>query len=321
VIQRSVHTAETGDGWQLGLRRVLDDCRHNRDYRPLAIIPGYCMNTFILGFHPAGRPIEEYLAEAGFEVWSVSLRAQDGSVSLGGSTDYGMYDVSFTDLSTALDYILANTRGQNGRVDAIGCSLGGSTVFAHVALVPDHRVGSIVALGAPLRWVAIHPLLELAFSSPFVARHLRLRGTRNLARVLLPALKHVPQLLGGYIHPNHIDMDRAEEIVRVIEDPNPVLNEDISHWIRNKDLILDGVNVTEGMRSFANPLLVLTGNADGIVPRATARFVLDWVASQDTQFIEVGDRELKFAHADLFISRHAHDLVFAPIANWLAGCY
>jgi alpha-beta hydrolase superfamily lysophospholipase len=321
MIQRSLHPTETEDGWQLGLRRIVDDDRHNRDYRPVAIIPGYGMNTFILGFHPAGRPLEDYLAEAGFEIWSVSLRAQDGSKSLGGSADYGMYDVSVTDLGAAMDYIVANTKGQQGRVDMIGCSLGGSMVFAHVALVPDHRIGSVAALGAPLRWVAIHPLLKLAFSSPFVARNLRLSGTRKLVGIVLPALKHAPWLLGMYIHPNHIDMDRAGEIVQVIEDPNPVLNCEIAHWIANRDLILEGVNITEGMRPFANPLLVLAGNADGIVPRATAKFVMDWVASQDTQFIEVGDRERKFAHADLYISRHSHDMVFAPIAEWFAGRY
>jgi alpha-beta hydrolase superfamily lysophospholipase len=321
MIRRSTHHAETADGWRLGLRRVVDDRRHNRDTRPVAIIPGYGMNTFILGFHPAGRPLEDYLAEAGFEVWSVSLRAQDGSESLGGNTDYGMIDVSVTDMSAALDAIIAGTKGQSDRVDVIGCSLGGSIVFAHFALVPGARLGSVIALGAPLRWVAIHPLLELAFWSPLVARHLRLKGTRKLASAVLPALRHVPWLLTAYIHPDHIAMDRADEIVKVIEDPNPVLNEEIAYWIKNKDLVLDGVNVTEGMRCFANPLLVLTGNADGIVPRATARFPLAWVASEETEYIEVGDEKRKFAHADLYISRHSHELVFAPIASWLADRY
>jgi pimeloyl-ACP methyl ester carboxylesterase len=321
VIRRSIHHVETADGWRLGLRRIVDDRRHNRDTRPVALIPGYGMNTYILGFHPTGQSLEDYLAGAGFEVWSVCLRAQDGSESLGGDSDYGMIDVSVTDLGAALEAIIARTKGRSDRVDVIGCSLGGSIVFAHFALVPEARLGSVIALGAPLRWVTIHPLLELAFWSPRLARYLRLRGTRKLAGAVLPVLRHVPWLLTAYIHPDHIAMDRADEIVKVVEDPNPVLNEEIAHWIKNKDLVLDGVNVTEGMRSFANPLLVLTGNADGIVPRDTARFPLDWVASEETHYIEVGDEKRRFAHADLYISRHSHELVFAPIAGWLADRY
>ena len=37
------------------------------------------MNSFLFGFHPRGTSMELCLAEAGFEVWSLNLRAQGGS--------------------------------------------------------------------------------------------------------------------------------------------------------------------------------------------------------------------------------------------------
>jgi len=321
MIHRNEYHADNGDGWRIGLRQVVDDEHHNPAFRPVAIVPGYGMNTFLFGYHPAGRPLEEYLAEAGFEVWSIAFRANDGAFCDGGSRDYCMRDVAVTDLNVAFALIERETCCRARGIDAIGCSLGGTMLYAHLALVPDSPVHAMVALGAPLRWVEINPLVKAAFSSPWLARRVKLRGVRKLAGVLLPALEYVPFALAIYIHPNIVDMSAARTMVQSVEDPNPVLNEELVRWIRARDLIIDGVNVTEAVRDRTNPLLVLTGNADGIVPLATARFPLDWMAAERKDLVVVGDDDKRYAHADLYVSRYSHDLVFAPLAEWLRAGY
>ncbi len=322
MIHKTTHHADNGAGWRLGLRRVVDPERLDPARRPLAIIPGYGMNTFVIGYHPSGPSMEEFLASAGFEVWVVSLRAMDGAEQLsGGRRDYTMKDAAVTDLGAVVRHITAHTACAAAEVDLVGCSLGGTMAYAHLALVPGSPVGAGVALGAPLRWVKVNPLLKLVFSSTWLARNLKLRDVRRLAGFVLPVLRRFPFLLSIYIHPALVDMDHSDQLVRSVEDPNPTLNEEIVRWIKRGDLLIDGVNVTEALRGMRNPLLVLTGNSDGIVPTDTARFPLQWVASARKDFIEVGDRSRHYAHADLYISHYSQELVFAPLARWLASNY
>jgi pimeloyl-ACP methyl ester carboxylesterase len=320
MVERSLIHADNGAGWLLGLRRTVDPQSRDPELRPVALIPGYGMNTFILGYHPTGHSMEEHLAASGFEVWAAALRGMDGSVSTGGSRDHGIRDVAITDLPAVVATILSRTGQRADRVDFVGCSLGGTFIFAHLALVPDHRVGSVVAMGAPLRWVETDPLLRFVFSSRWLARNLRLRGTRYIARVALPLLKRFPSLLSIYLHPELADLEESGELTKVVEDPNPVLNEEIAAWLQQGDLLVDGVNITERLREVTTPLLVLTGNADGIVPLSTARFVHEWISAPQSDFVVVGDEQKRYAHADLYLSRDAQALVFSPIAAWLAGC-
>jgi pimeloyl-ACP methyl ester carboxylesterase len=319
MITREHHFVDTPDGWRLKLRQCVDPDARIPARRPLVIIPGYGMNSFIIGYHPSGRSMEEYLAGAGFDVWAANMRAQEGCVALGGRRDHGMKEVSVTDISAILAHVCAHTGHE--WADVVGCSLGGTMVFAHLALVPDHRIASVIALGAPLRWVEVHPLLRGAFSSPWLARRLRLRHTRGLAFGALTLLKYLPFMLRIYVHPEISDISQAKVLINSVEDPNPVMNEEIVRWVINRDLIIDGINVTDALRDVTNPLLLLTGNADGIVPRATALFPLDWVASTRKDFVEVGDERHRYAHADLYISRYSRERVFSVMAEWLAGCY
>ena len=62
---------------------------------------------------------------------------------------------------------------------------------------------------------------------------------------------------------------------------------------------------------------VIFSNADGIVDRGSAVSAFDKVGSRVKEIIELGTDDLKFAHADVYISRHSHRMLFAPVADWL----
>ncbi len=328
MLRRTTHLVDNGDGWLLGLRQVVDDEQLDRRRRPVALIPGYGMNTHILGYHPTGRSMEAYLASCGLEVWAVSLRAMETSVRTGSGSDAlaggsGFKARGLVDLGAALEHIVEHSQSEQRRVDLVGCSLGGTLLFVHLALATAaqrDRLGALVALGAPLRWVEINRLLGALFSSPWLARNLRLKYSRQLCRPVLPLLRRFPSLLRIYLHPELVDLAGAEdELVKVVEDPDPRLNEEIAHWLARRDLVIDGVNITEAVREIDRPLLVMTGNDDGIVPEANARFVYDWVDAPAKDYHLVGDAQRKYAHADLYVSRYSEELVFAPIAGWLGG--
>ena len=143
-----------------------------------------------------------------------------------------------------VDSALERTRTSADRADMIGCSLGGTIMFIHAVLERRNRLGALVAMGTPVRWVSIHPLLRAAFSSPALVGAIRLRGTRQLAEVLLPQLvRFTPWLLSIYMNPEITDVSAAREMVKTVEDPNRAINRQIADWIVE---VVDGLAARHG---------------------------------------------------------------------------
>lgn len=312
------HTARTPDGWLLELR-VARAPAHFAGGLPLVIVPGYGMNSFIFSFHPKGTSMERSLCEAGFEVWSLNLRRQGGSRKVRSDAgEASLRAYAETDLCAALDAVLEHTATRADKVQLIGASLGGSLAYAHLALVPEHRVAGVVAIGAPLRWEALHPALALAFRSPRLVGMLRFSGTRRLARTVLPLAARIPHALDIYMNASHVDLSRAREMTQTVEDPIPRVNRDIAKWIGERDMILAGTNITEALRGCTLPLLCVLSNRDGIVPTPAALSAAEIWADPAVQVLRIGDDDNWFSHADLFVADEAPGLVFSPIASWLA---
>lgn len=313
------HLAPNHDGWLLSLKRTIAPNHLRTDWRPLVIVPGYGMNAFIFGYHPRGRSMEAFLAEAGFEVWSVNLRRQGDSQRVGGSRRLGLRELGLVDLGAAIDHILAHTSTGRRRVDLLGCSLGATLAFIQAALPPAPRVGAVVGMGGALRLSDMHPLLRLAFASPALVGLIPFRGTRRLAERALPLLRHAPWLLSVYLHPEICDLSKASELARTVEDPCRHLNRELARWITGGDVVIDGRNLTEEWgRRVRAPLLSVVANGDGIVPRRAALSAHEHGRMEVRDVLEVGTDAVPIAHADLFISDHAEAWFFEPMAAWLA---
>ena len=314
--------ARTADGWQLHLRRTVCPGRLDAEQPPLLIVPGYGMNSFIFSFHPRGTSMERTLAEAGFEVWSMNLRGQgDSRPGPDAPRDPSLLHYATVDVPTAVDHVLAHTRGATANgITLVGCSLGGSVVYSDLALrANSHRAGRIVAMGAPLRWTRIHPLMRALFSSPRLASAVRLSRTRDMVRGMMPLFLRMPALLSIYMNPATIDTGQMREMTRTVEDPHPRINRSIAFWMRHRDLELDGVNITHAMADQDLPLLVVLANRDGIVPEQTALSAVDAWGGRDVEVLRVGDRKNWYAHANMFIDDDAPRRVFHPMIRWLRG--
>jgi len=310
------HAVDDGAGWTLSLKKTPPPGPTRA--RPVLIVPGYGMNSFIFGFHPRGPSLEAYLASRGLEVWSVDLRGQGRSVRTWGDDRFGMAELAIDDLGAAIARVLALTETGQDRVDLIGCSLGTSLVFAHLACVPSARVTSVVNFGGLVRWVKVHPAVRAAFFSPWLIGRVRLQGTRRLARAALPALaRYAPRILSVYMNVASTDTSFAETMVQTVEDPSPVINREIAAWIAHRDLVVRGVDVSAALASMAYPHLSVIANNDGIVPPETARFPFDAIGSTDKELLAVGDDARPIAHADLFLSTGAQERIFEPLASFL----
>src|ERR1051326_6861472 len=65
-------------GHDLAVRRVAA-APSGKGARPVVIVPGYGMNSFIFGFHPQERSLEATLAHRGLVVYAADLRGQGRS--------------------------------------------------------------------------------------------------------------------------------------------------------------------------------------------------------------------------------------------------
>lgn len=307
----------TDDGWKLALARHSLPSALDRARRPLLIVPGYGMNGFIFGFHPRGTSLVRHFAEAGLEVWVANLRGQGQSRRVTpDAPGPSLRRYAEQDLKHVLDAVVEHTETGADRVDVLGASLGGSIAYAYLALDPSPRIGALVTVGSPLKWRGVPALLRVPFRSSRVAGLVRVTNTRRLAELAMPVAKRVPSLLSLYLNAAHVDLDAAAIMIRTVEDPDPRVNADIAKWLRGGDMILRGVNVTEALRGRPEPLFVVLGNKDGIVPQASALSVTD-VWGADVRTLTVGDERAWYAHADLFVGNDCPACVFTPIAAWL----
>lgn len=316
------HKVPNDDGWVLSVHQTWSEERLVRGRAPVLIVPGYGMNSFIFSYHPHGLSLEGYLAEAGFEVWRADLRAQGGSRSIGGGENFSMADLAMTDVSAVVDAVLERTQTTESTVSVLGASLGGTLMFIHAALNPNHHFGAMVSIGSPVRWVKVHPLLAVLFKSPELAGSLRVTGTRALAGVALPLLaRFAPWILSIYMNPEITDTSAVHDLIKTVEDPNRHINREIARWFNARDLVIRGVNVSDALPTMTAPFLCVLASHDGIVPRATAAYAFEHIGSKNRSILEVGSNEIAMAHADLFVSSEAHERVFRPLAAWLAALH
>ncbi len=306
-------------GWRLAVTRH----RPPREPkgRPVLIVPGYGMNSFIFSFHPNGPSMVESLAARGLEVWTVDLRGQGRSIRARGHHRYDMGDLAVEDLGAAIRHVLSHTATGASTLDLIGCSLGTALAFAHVAVVKDAPVHAIVSMAGLVTWREAHPIVRFAFGSPRVAGLMRMRNTRRLARIALPVVtKIAPSLLSVYLNERSTDLSQAARMVQTVEDPHPIINREIAEWIRRGDLVIRGVNVSARLPEMKHPFFCVVANDDGIVLPATSRHTFDVIGSTHKEILFVGDAEMPIGHADLFLCKGAQPRIFAPVADFLLGC-
>lgn len=312
------HFVPNNDGWLLHLKQVFAPDRLRKDLRPFVVIPGYGMNSFVFGYHPDGEAMDRVFAEAGYEFWTADLRWQgDARPKKKRPAQPTLRDLAGTDLPAAIDHIIASTRTDHRTITLAGCSLGGTIAYTYLALTDDKLVSAVVGMCSPLRWVAVPTVLRLAMASPRLLRHLPVRGSATLARYALPLAGRIPFALDMYANPANISLSDAAEFSKSVSNPSPSLNAEIAQWIKDGDLRIRDVNITEAMREQTIPLLVVSANRDGIVPPATARFVRTIWGGEDIEELIVGDEKNWYSHADVFIGKNSRKDFFDPLIGWL----
>ena len=308
-----------GKGWLLPLERVVSPRHLDPSRRPVLLLPGYGMNGHIFGFSAGGRSMVQVLAESGVEVWRAAWRGIGGArpvMPKPGAPSLRAY--AEEDLPALLRAVRERSSCSADRVDVVGASLGGAALYAHLALVGDDAIGAVVSLGTPLRWVTVHPLIRLAFSSRRLAGAVPMRGMDRFARALAPTAMGIPGLINLYMNPAHLDRSQVHELLPTVDRVSRRVNGELALWMRSRDLEVAGVHITKALGRVRRPLLAMHANRDGVVPPAVASSVGPAWGGDDVTVVEIGTQQDWYAHACLFMAPEAPALVFDPMARWLA---
>jgi alpha-beta hydrolase superfamily lysophospholipase len=319
-IAREWYHVGNGDGWDLALYRSHRPDRIDREKRPVFIVPGYGMNSYIFHFHPTGRSLAATLADQGHEVFTVDLREQGRArrTAKGRQGPYGLRDLALVDFAAAIEAARSHAISRHPEIDLLGASLGGTIAMLYRTQHRRPAPGRVALLGSPIRWLDVHPLVKTLFASPRLAGALELQKTRAVAAVALPAVARLaPWALRIYVNPAATDLRHYDEMVNTVEDPSRFVNREIAEWIRRGDLVVNGRNLSEDVGHFDDPLCTVFANGDGIVPRATATFAHGRSRSRHKALVQAGSEALPYAHADMFVARDSERQVFAPLLSFL----
>ncbi len=310
----------TEEKFELSLKRFR---LHKREPRPLPVIliHGLLVNSTFLDFGRAS--LAEYLAEAGFDVWNLSLRGTGQSLNpLGwGKKPWNLDDMLKSDLPAVIGHV----RRQSGaeKVLVVGYELGGALALAHVGRTPEHGVAGIVSIAAPM-----------TFDSP---------GQDGLDALL--RLDRVPLLRTTLLHMNSSGLNRLLFIMPWFEDAfynrrnmaqsvrqelldngltavNPgVLDQIVTAVERDEFVSADGqTSYREMLPAITLPVLLVGGGADAIAPPEALQQVYRELGSEDRDLMIFWPdpvEDVSYGHFDLILGRKAGDEVFPLIRRWL----
>ena len=301
------------DGWRLALgrRRPVGPPRGP----PVLLVHGIAVNRQFMDFGVERYSLSAHLAAAGFDCFALDHRGHGRSrrppPGAGAAARRWTLDTYLReDVPAALDAVRAAT-GED-RVLWVGHSQGALMGMAACALYPE-RVAALVALAGPAHFDVQARLRRLvALRQVPGGRHLRLLG-----RMFAPAggFWHLP-LVDLAIHLRNVEPPIYRRMLaNALEDLQPGVLEQFAAFVREDAFrSLDGrVDYRALLPRCRQPALFLAAEKDGLAPPAVVEAAFRrWGGPK--RYWNFGHG---YGHADLLLGRHAPEVVFPRIADFL----
>ena len=314
------HWAVTETRFELTAKRFRLS-RNVRYPRPVILIHGLLVDSRFLDFGRAS--LAEYLAEAGFDVWNLSLRGTGRSLNpLGwGKKPWTLDDILRDDLPAVIEYVKKTTG--SSEVFVVGYELGGALALAHAGKVGDHGVAGIVGIAAPMSfdsreqdWLDI--LLKLD-RQPILRNALLYWNSSGMSRLVFL----VPGFEDSLYNPGNVTppvRKALQETLLISVNPG-VLDQLVTTVDKDEFVSADGASsYRDGLSNIRIPVLLIGGAADPIAPPEALRKVYSELASKDRDlmiFWSDPDEDIRYGHLDLILGKNARNEVFPLIRRWL----
>ncbi len=314
------HWAVTDTKFELSAKRFRLN-KNVRHPRPVILIHGLLVDSRFLDFGRAS--LAEYLAEAGFDVWNLSLRGTGRSLNpLGwGQKPWTLDDIVKDDLPAVIEYVKKTTG--SAEVFVVGYELGGALAFAHAGKARDHGVAGIVGIAAPMSfdsreqdWLDI--LLKLD-RQPVLRNALLHWNSSGLNRLLFL----IPGFEDSLYNPENVTPRVRDALLETLLIPvNPgVLEQLVTTVDKDEFVSADGASsYRDTLSRIRIPVLLIGGAADPIAPPEALKKVYSELASKDRDlmiFWSDPDEDIRYGHLDLILGKNARDDVFPLIRRWL----
>ena len=275
------HWAVTGTKFEISAKRFRLN-KNLRHPRPVILIHGLLVDSRFLDF--GGASLAGYLAEAGFDVWNLSLRGTGRSLNpLGwGNKPWTLDDILKDDLPAVIEYVGKVTG--TAEVFVVGYELGGVLAFAHVGTAEEHKVAGIVSIAAPMSFDSreqdrLDVLLRLD-RQPTLRKALLYWNSSGVNRLLFM----VPGFREVFYNPRNMDPQVAQQLLETLLIPvNPgVLEQVITVVDKDEFVSADGAtSYRDALSNVRIPVLLVGGAADLIAPPEALKKVYSELASED----------------------------------------
>lgn len=311
--ERLYYTA--ADGWECPIDRL--SARPGSSGEPVLLAHG--LSTGRRGFDLDDNSLARALQAAGYAVFCLSHRGDEGSLAPVGAPGFDFDDIVQHDIPAAIQRV----RGLSGasRVLWVGHALGGQLLYAHLGRAGDDELAGAITLCAPVRFSPPRSHARLAAH----AARLMPTGWRIPTRRVQQALSP----LGGErwtdrLCPDAEPTQRRGLLLHAGEDLPLGLARQAATWLLSGSLCdrddrVDYVQAIEGRRL---PLLAVVAGDDPLCGAEAALPAVEALAEGDAALLELGEG---WGHLDVLIGRRAATELFPRLAAWLgarrAGCW
>lgn len=317
-----VHFATTEDGWRIAVHHYRPARR--RYAEPVFLCPGMGANRYNYDLLEE-RSLVRTLCTRGFDVWLCELRATGMSSRPRFRNKYSWrFDFDhYLQLDIPAALALVRRRTGSDRVLWVGHSMGGMLGYAWLGLRGDHGVAGLVTISSPVHLRAsklIGKLKPLIW--PMALGRVVL--WRPFARFFAPFMGYPPGIMTRVT-----TMPGAAEgrvlrrcLVNLVENTTGAVLRQFISWARRDEF--DARDRHESylanMARIEEPVLILAADRDFVAPPDAVTPAYQLIGSADKQLRVFGtDRgdDDDYGHGDLLLGRHAPDVVFPEIADWL----
>jgi pimeloyl-ACP methyl ester carboxylesterase len=343
---------QTEDGITLALRRYQPK-QLSADKNPVILCHGFSYNLLFWDLHEKVS-LPRYLAQKGYDVWSLSLRGSSPSSQPINSSlrrltrfnlqpetlkslqkgvreiqmqDWSVDDHIRYDVPAALRFVCEQTKTR--KAHWIGHSMGGMVMFAFLGRRDNDQadlVKSFVAMATPM--AIFHPLSDpfqfLLDAEPTLKIGSKVVGTS------------APATLGSIFGDLNTPMDKLffnstnmdNEVLRALfhqaeEEMGSSQWKQLMNMVKQERFIsLDqSTDYTANLGRVKVPVYLLSGSVDNMATPDAVRFAYRQIQSEDKQFRlfgKVNSQKYNYGHNDLVIGKHSQSEVYPTVLEWLA---
>ena len=342
------HPVPTGDGWTLVAHRYKAAGRPR--FAPIVLCHGLTYNALFWDLDPACSPAQ-YLASAGFDVWSISLRGNGLSQKwvwkldnapmqmIGGAmrklsqgkmapTGYATLDPKFAnwtmddhiehDVPAVIQYVRRVTGAPN--VTWVGHSMGGIVAIARMAKHRTPGIGKLVAVGSQVT-MPNGQIIGQYFDSLINGRRLELAGQ-------VDPIKAIEIGQGGmndmFFNLRNVDSKVYEALTTWATDVPSIGLMKQYMTLSQRGELLDASGTYSYARNLANvsvPCLFACGASDRFAPPSVQQQLLAGVGSTDKAVAVFGRAQgyqVDAGHDDALVGLNSRAQVYPVLAKWIA---